>query len=296
MIRLIIILVFLSVPSFGQEIIMFDSIPITKLYKLRPSYQLMNNEKDNIFIKTKEPKPNSYTGKEAGNDVLSSLAVAMFGNWYSHETSREVLWEIKAELKAEEKMKNWQITTFAEGELIKEKTRVENDDGSYSNVTEKWIRIYWDKKVIGFIYEGLKKVSEYELIIYPKEDTLLSNYAEEVFSDQPLALKSEYRNRFYREMINSPISEYAITGKWFDKNLVIIANGSCRNTWFYLDDKLVFVYYPAINKMISVQKKDRNTPYIMINKQKMDFDMFDYYRLALFSQFMSELVFEYKKF
>ena len=295
--RVTVILIFvLSVISLASKAQIntshLDSIPFSKPRVFFRQYEFNHPVLKEVKIslpKIKKADKGNYSSKDAAKDFTADIAASIFGGVFTPTTSRELNWLIEGKIKCNHEWLNWDIELYCSGELHKEKVRVKNDDGSKSVQTIKTIILDWDSGATGFIIENEKSIGKFLVIRQPRWDSLFYKANKDVFDEPKVLLKSANKNKFYNSLLNNNLPEYAVVGMFRDEKFVLIANGVSRNMWFFINDKLVCVFQPDLDNL-SIRKKDRIMPYILVDGQVSDAELVDWFRLALVSKYLSTAI------
>lgn len=261
------------------------TLGIFKPKKSRLEYKFNDTNINSIRIKTVGPQKKTYTGGEAARDFFNDILVGGLG--FSTSSSDDMEWQLKGELQCTNDTMNWEVLLFCSGEFEKEKEVVENDDGSKSIETTKHKYVHWDEGSTGVILENEVPIGKFGVFMMPRNDSLIYNTYKEAFLDEPESIKTTSKNRFYIESIDEYIPEYAVLGVFREKQFTLIANGDSRRMWFYVNNQLIWVFKTDVDNLLPIHKKDRFMPTLHVSKQATKEEMYDWYRMALTSKYIS---------
>lgn len=282
---LVIVPLILSSMAKAQSINDPITLGIFKPVKSRLEYKFNDTNINSIRIKTIGPQKKTYTGGEAARDFFSDLLVSGLG--FSTSSSDDMEWELKGKILCTNDAMNWEVLLFCSGEFEKEKEVVKNEDGSKSIETTKHKYVHWEEGATGVILENEVPIGKFGVFPFPRNDSLIYNTYKEAFLDEPEPIKTSSKNRFYIESIDEYIPEYAVLGVFRGEQFTLIANGDSRRMWFYSNNKLIWIFKTDVDNLLPIRKKDRVKPTLQVSKQATQEEMYDWYRMALASKYMS---------
>lgn len=286
-------IVFLVIGLAGSAYAQTSEEPVTigifKPKKGRLEYRFNNTDLSKVFIKMVGPQKKTYTGGEMAQDVINDVLVQALGGILSSGSSRDMEWELKGKLVCNNEAMNWEVLLFCEGEFEKEKELIKNDDGSTSVQTTKRKFVHWDKGATGVILENEVPIGGFGLFMNPRADSLIYTTYKEAFIDQPEQIKTTSKNNYYIESIDEYIPEYAVLGKFRGEQFTLIANGDSRRMWFYINNKLQWIFKTDVDNLLPIRKKDRFMPSLQIQDSSTDL-LPDWFRMALVSKYLSSAI------
>lgn len=261
------------------------TIGIFKPKKSRLEYRFNNTTLSKVRIKTIGPQKRTYKGGEMARDLVNDVLVDAFN--FTTSSSQEMDWELHGKLLCNNDSLNWEVMLFAEGLFEKEKERVEENDGSTSVKTTKYKYVHWEEGTTGVIIENESLVAEFGIYFSPRNDSLIYNSYREAFLDQPEPIKTQSKNKYYIESIDEYIEEYAVLGRFRGNQFTLIANGDSRRMWFYVNNELQWIFKTDVDNLLPIRKKDRFMPSLQVAGDIPSEKLFDCYRMALVSKYLS---------
>ena len=223
-------------------------------------------------------KPNQAL-RDVGNGVMTALTGIGFGS------SAEGNWKIPSIIQCNDLLSGWIVSLFCEGSVQKERERVKDSDGSWSVETNKTNVYNWDKNATGIIVEGNDTVGFFTIVMNPREHKLISPLYENYMPEQQTK-NSKSLAQWTESRLQSSGTDYGITGKIREKDFIICRNRSDRKAWIFTDNVIRCIFQEDL--YTGVSKKNRITPYILINKNFTDLDRRDLFRLAIMSRMMNK--------
>jgi hypothetical protein len=260
-----------------------DSVPVIKPKMNQDLYHF--NDGGGTEIQFWKHQPVLFKGRRPMRDFGNEMLTLATG--FNFSSSNDVIWKVDGRIECNDALPEWNIILFCEGNLIKDRERVRDSDGSLSIETNKTKVLFWDKNATGSILEGADTVGFFLIIMDPRQNTLLKPWAAEIFSqrnDQPMpASKNQWilNPGYYRDV------DYGIIGTLRDKKLAIISNGSIFKTWIYMQNEFKCIFRADLDDN-RISKKDRVMPYLLIDKNIPDTERLDLLRLALMSRLVNK--------
>lgn len=267
----------------GQSILINpDSIGVKKPKFLKNMYALSQPIEQEITIKTRSPKaeselPGSFFGKMAGGALTLFTGI-------STSTSEEAFWVMQNELISTNLGQSWSVPLYFEGEYMKTRERVNNDDGSTSLETQRGVSVDWSKGASGFIVEIGDTLGWFNLNTNPHGDSLDLYWLERLRYDGIIEDNKLEKHRgfeSYRDLL--------VKGQLKNYDFVIISNNSLFRTLIIINGVPVAVFQREPNFVI-LKKKNKVHPYFLLNKDLLENTKMDLIRLGILSSLLFEIV------
>ena len=254
-------------PKMNQDLYLFTGSGGTEI-------QFWKNQP--VIFKGKKPL------RDFGNGLLTLASGLGFGS------SNDIIWRVNGRIKCNDALPDWNINLFCEGNITKDRERVRDTDGSWSVETDKIKMMFWDKDATGFILEGADTVGFFLIIMDPHRNTLLNPWATEIFSQKntqviPASKKWSLNPKYLKDV------DYGVAGRFRDKNLAIISNGSTFKTWIYIQNEFKCIFSADLDDNM-ISKKDRVMPYFLIDQNIPETERSDLLRLAIMSRIINQVM------
>lgn len=266
------------------EITDLDSVAIVKPKMHGKSYQFIDNGPKEIQYKNIENVLTNDSSTLGLSGFSSAVLTQLTG--LGSSSAREGFWKVSGSINCNDTLPDWYVYLFCKGYQQKDRERIRNDDGSVSMQTNKTNVYYWNSKATGLILENMDTVGVFQIIIGIPEDELVKKWHEFIFNKRSFSQNFSSNTKWPTEPYFSYGTNYEITGKFRDKNFVLIQNGTNRRVWIFFDELLAGMFQGDIDYS-GVNKKSRNRPYLMINKEIPPGDRRYIFRLAIMSRFMN---------
>ena len=280
---LIILLSFFIVSTFAQRILTdCDSIIIPGPKLFSEVYKLDDPRLKQIKISTSTPE--SVTGKP--KNFWGNLAGGLFTltSGISTTSSEEDIWVTEDKLEAGNDGYTWGVHLFFPGEFSKVRNRVENDDGSKSTETEKSVSVNWDNGANGLIMENGDTIGRFSLSTDFQSDKEGQVWLQRIKDESQWVsekLKKSEPGGMY--------DDYVVFGNLRGKNFDIITNGKLHKSVIFIDDKVVAVFQgPPVVSILG--KKNKITPYLLLDRSFEESGKIDIFRLALLNRLLDKRV------
>lgn len=258
-------------PLQAQSILSnYDSLPITKAKSSKDVFQL-NHPVKQLDIHYKKPEAVSLIPRKSGFFEGALTLLTGIGTGSSTESS----WLLSANINSIEKSDAWDALLFVEGEYIKNRERIKNDDGSVSIDTQKGVVIHWDKGAYGLVRHHADTLAVFQVSQELNKDSLNEMWL------------STLRN--HGRAVSNKLKKYDPYGSGSD----LYINGVFRNKPFLLiTDEQSYQSLLVINgepmalfqqntPYIILSKKDKVRPYILCRSGLSSSESSDFIRLAL---------------
>jgi hypothetical protein len=269
----------------GQtETTVLDSVPVVKPKMRRPLYIFSNNGPKEISVRDIPAEFIKDPSTPRLNGWGSALFTSLIGLGSSSTT--DGYWKVSGDITCNDTLPEWSVNLFCGGYLKKERERVRNDDGSTSLETNMTNVYNWDKNAFGVIMESADTIGSFQIFRNLPEDEFLNKWSSFIFREQSSKQNFNSKNDLFSLPNLLTGLDYEISGKFRDKNFVIIQNGIDRKIWIFWDDSLAGMFQGDFDYTY-ITKKKRNFPYFLINKEIPLLDRRDLFRLAIMGRFMN---------
>lgn len=267
------------------EVTDLDSVAIVKPDFNGELYQFTDNGSKEIRYRNVE----NVLIKDSSKPGISGLGSVMLTEitGLASSSGREGLWIVSGAINCNDTVPEWNIYLYCKGYQQKDRERTRNDDGSVSMSTTRTDVYFWDKDATGVILESLDTVGSFKIVIGIPEDDLVKKWHEFIFNTRSSGQGYSSNGKKLSEQYFAYGTSYSITGKFQGKNFVLIQNGTSRKAWIFIDEMLAGMFQGDIDYS-GVKKKNRNRPYLMINKKIPSGERRYIFRLAIMSRFMNK--------
>jgi hypothetical protein len=271
------------VNTFAQKILTdYDSIVIPGPKFFTEVYKLDDSRLKQIKIVTRAPE--SVTGKQ--KNFWGNLAGGLFTltTGISTSSSDEDIWVTEDRLEAGNDGYSWGIHLFFPGEFSKVRNRVENDDGSKSTETEKSVSVNWDNGANGLIMENGDTIGRFSLSTDFQSDGEGRRWIQRIEDESGWV-----REKLKKSEPGGMYDDYVVFGNLRGKNFDVITCGNLHKSVIFIDDKVVAVFQgPPVVSILG--KKNKITPYLLLDKSFEDSGKIDVFRLALLNRLIDKRV------
>jgi hypothetical protein len=276
---------FLAAQLKGQtETTVLDSVPVVKPKMHRPVYKYYNNGPKEISILDNAAE----LTKDPSTPKLNGWGSALFTTFIGlgSSSTKDGFWKVSGVISCNDTLPDWSVNLFCGGSQKKERERVRDNDGSTSVETNTTNVYNWDKGAFGVILESADTIGYFQIFRDLPEDDFLNKWSSFIFSDPGSRQNFNSKNDLFSLPNLSTGLDYEISGKFRDRNFIIIQNGINRKIWIFWDDLLAGMFQADLDYTY-VTKKSRNLPYFLINREIAEQDKRDLFRLAIMSRFMN---------
>jgi len=261
-----------------------DSVPVVKPKMHRSVYKYSNNGPKEIRILDNSAE----LTKDPSTPVLNGWGSALFTSFIGlgSSSTTDGYWKISGVISCNDTLPDWSVNLFCEGYVKKERERVRDDDGSTSVETNTTNVYNWDKGGSGVILESVDTIGSFQIFRNLPEDDFLNKWSSFIFSDPGSKQNFNSKNDLFSLPNLLTGLDYEISGRFRDRNFIIIQNGINRKIWIFWDDLLACMFQADLDYSY-VTKKTRNIPFFLINREIPVQERRDLFRLAIMSRFMN---------
>jgi len=246
-----------------------DTIHLSQKEYYRDDFSLQDTLISTISIqKAAAVEMNDVKFKPGGN-ILGGLATIATGIGFG--STKEVDWYMASTIRTSNPKLDWIFDVYCPGYVEKERTRVKNDDGSYSVETNYVNRFSWEKGAIGFIIEAGDTVGWHYVYRYPRTDTAAQKWSQIVYKGNPEHTAINYR-------------EFALIGQFAGKESGILFNSEDNRIYIFNGNTLSGIYQcqkPPEFKLSKKKRKPFAQPYLLLNHSLTAWERMDVLRLAM---------------
>ena len=246
-----------------------DTIHLSQKEYYRDDFSLQDTLISTISIqKAAAVEMNDVKFKPGGN-ILGGLATIATGIGFG--STKEVDWYMASTIRTSNPKLDWIFDVYCPGYVEKERTRVKNDDGSYSVETNYVNRFSWEKGAIGFIIEAGDTVGWHYVYRYPRTDTAAQKWSQIVYKGNPEHTAINYR-------------EFALIGQFAGKESGILFNSEDNRIYIFNGNTLSGIYQcqkPPEFKLSKKKRKPFAQPYLLVNHNLTAWERMDVLRLAM---------------
>jgi len=182
-------------------------------------------------------------------------------------------WVIENELTCLDAAYTWRVPLYISGELIKDRERVKNEDGSTSVVTKKGIQVDWNKGAYGLILERADTLGYFTIVTNLREDTSCGRWLSKL-SQEGKATMSKLKF-FYP----GPGYDFKVVLAFREKAFSMITNGSYFRSLILVNESPVAIFQSDPH-YITLNKKNRLDPYLLLSGSVDEKNKTDLIRLA----------------
>jgi hypothetical protein len=267
-----------------------DSVDIAKPKKGRFLYEFQDRVFSSVQIREKSIKRSPVSSGEVFGNIGRGALALLAGPSFTFGSSKEVFWNLRAELESNNENLSWEINLLCPGILEKNKQRVTNDDGSYSVDTEKTAYLNWHEEATGFILEHGDTIAKFIIIMDPRTNPLLSQWNEAPYRDQLPRYQPPQKHIWGMPLISNWNVDFGIVGILRGNNFVLLYNGELWQSWLFDQDRMRMIFNADIDDLPMVTKKDRLIPTLKINQPYTIQEKYDLMRMAIMSRYLSKTV------
>jgi hypothetical protein len=203
-----------------------------------------------------------------------------------HSSSTDVSWKKSSIIKSNDMLPEWMVSLFCEGYTQENRTVVKDlNNGSRSEEYTQLDRYLWEKDAGGILTENSDTIGLFSIRMNPREDTLLKLWTADIFPEQS---SQNTGSKVKLSVSWKPVdgADFAITGKFRDKDFTLIRNGSDRKVYIYFMKHLICMFQSDVD-FPGIAKKYRIKPYLLINRNIPEINKRDLFRLAIVSRYIS---------
>jgi len=259
-----------------------DSISLQKTKAFKHGYSLEHPILKEFTLEIKAPKPVSTLPKRHLDNLIDGAMTIYWG--VVTQSVREALWMSKNEINTHDLQYSWETHLFFQGDLVKTRNQVKNEDGSRSIVSDKVVHIDWSKGAYGIVYEKGDSLFSYSL------ETNLQSDPENLGWIRKLKSESMWvREKIGRYAPHQDNYDLVVKGIIRGKNFTMVTSSFHYRTLILLDDQATAIFQNSPNLHL-VKKKHKYSPYILIKKNYSEIDQIDLIRLIMLNTLLTESI------
>jgi len=264
----------------------YDSIVVNKPGISIPLYKFYYNGNQEIQYGQIRSELVHYKPDPMFKDIGNGIFTLLTGIGFS--TATDVNWKVSGTINCNDKLPDWTVNLFCEGNIEKDRERVVNEDGSRSVETNEINIFYWEKNASGILIESNDTIGFFSIIMDPCENKLLESWCPFIFPEYLTGKNNKSKIKLDVSWRPSPGADYGIIGKLRDRDIILLSNGISRKTWIIIDNKQIFLFQSDLNYP-GISKKYRIQPYFLIDPNISDQDRSEIFRLAMVSKILNNL-------
>jgi hypothetical protein len=265
----------------------FTPVEMLKPRQSKAIYLFPQEVPGEIHLRSHKPDRSAYGAGEALGDAGRNALALVLGSMGS---SREINWQLEAELRCSDRSLDWQIRLFCPGVLEKDSESVRNEDGSRSVQTVKTAFLDWHREATGLILERGDTIGRFIIVMNPRQNPVFGARAEEVYAEQRSESVAAQNNRWFEVPANVPTADFGIIGVLRGERFTLLNNGNVRKIWLYSGDRHLGFFFPDLDDNPFLRKKDRIQPRLLLAPDLPAEERSDWIRMALAGHQLSLLV------
>jgi len=252
-----------------EKIPAFDTIHLVHPDYYRNDFSLEDTLIHTISIKSTEAVQMNDAHFKMGGNILGGFATIATGIGFG--SAKEVDWYLASTIRTSNPKMDWIFDVYCPGYVEKERTRVKNNDGSYSVETNYVNKFLWNEGAIGFIIEAGDSIGWHYVYRFPRTDTAAQKWSQLVYKGNPAHPVVNYR-------------EFALIGEFTGKESGILFNSEDNRIYIYNGSELSGIYqcqYPPKMTLNKKKRKPHEQPYLLVNTEVTAWERMDVLRLAM---------------
>jgi len=208
----------------AQEIVhAFDTIHLFHHDFYSNDYSLKDTLIHTISIQTTAATQMNDVHFKLGGSILGGLATIATGIGFG--SAKEVDWYLASAIRTSNPRLDWTFDVYCPGYVEKERTRVKNDDGSFSVETNYVDKFLWHERAICFIIEAGDSIGWHYVYRFPRTDSAAQKWSHMVYKGNPVPQAVNYR-------------EFALIGEFTGKESGILFNSEDNRIYIFNGSEL----------------------------------------------------------
>lgn len=248
----------------------FDTLKIICIDYYCTGYNIDDTTINSVNIQNSAVQQMNDVHFSFGGDVLRGALTLVTGLGIGG--SENVDWYLASVIRTNNPELDWILDVYCPGYIEKERTRVKNDDGSFSVETNYVDKFSWHKGALGFIIETGDTIGWHYVYKNPRTDTALRMYALQVYQGEKSHSSVNYR-------------EFALLGELAGNKSVILYNIENNRIYLFSGNGLTGIYQcQKPPPQIAFGRKKRRVspqPYLLVNNELSHWERMDLLRLAM---------------
>jgi len=264
-----------------NTIVLFDTIHLVQKQYYSEDFSLDDTLINKISIQKAAAVQLKDAKFKAGGNILGGLMTVATGIGFSSQA--DVDWYLASLIRTSNPKLDWIFDVYCPGYIEKERTRVKNDDGSYSVETNYIDRFSWEKGSLGLIIEAGDTIGWNYVYRNPRTDTATQKWLHLVYTGI-----QEYPAINY--------NEFALAGEFTGKKYGILFNSPQNRIYIITGDEISGIYQCQKPPQLKLSKKKRKPfvqPYLLVNIKLAAWERMDILRLAMVGLRMKSAVESY---
>jgi len=259
----------------------FDTIKLVHTDYYRNDYALEDTLINSISIQNSAVQQMKDVHFKLGGNILAGMMTLATGIGFG--SSKEVDWYLASVLRTNNPKLDWILDVYCPGYIEKERTRVKNDDGSFSVETNYVDRFSWHQGAIGFIIEAGDTIGWHYVYMEPRTDTALLKWSQLVYTG-----KKEHTSLAYRE--------FGLHGEFNGNISSIFYNSNNNRIYLFTGNELTGIFQcqkPPPQILFNKKKRKIAQPYLLVNNKLTAWDRMDILRLAMVGLRIKNVIINY---
>ena len=253
----------------GQNIVVpCDTVHLLQTEYYHDDFSLNDTLISTISIQKSAPVQMNDVKFKPGGNILGGLATIATGIGFG--STKEVDWYLASTIRTSNPKLDWIFDVYCPGYVEKERTRVKNDDGSYSVETNYVNKFLWHEGAIGFIIETGDTIGWHYVYRFPRTDTAAQKWSQIVYGGN-------------QEHASINYTEFALIGEFNGNQSGILVNSEDNRIYIFDGNTLSGMYQCQKPPKLKLNKKKRTfaQPYLLVNKKLTAWERADVLRLAM---------------
>lgn len=233
----------------------YDSLAVKKPKSGKDLFQL-NHALKQVEVLCEKPEAVSLIPRKSGFFASALTLLTGIGTSSSTESS----WLLPGHINCANSADSWDVLLYAEGEYVKNKERIRNDDGSVSVDTQKGVVIQWDKGAYGLVRHHSDTLAVFQTAPELSSDSLITIWLP--------TLRDHGRNVAYKLRKYVPFGsggDLYLRGVFRDQPFILITDGQSYQSLFVMNGEPLAIFQQA-TPFIILSKKDKIRPFFLFRK------------------------------
>jgi hypothetical protein len=247
----------------------FDTMQLMQPNDFRDVYTIRDTLINSISIQASAATQVNAVHFTFGGDVLKGMMALATGIGIGG--IKNVDWYLASIIRTSNPKLDWILDIYCPGYVEKQKSRVRNNDGSYSVETNYENAFLWEKGAIGFIIEAGDTVGWHYVYRDPRINPALAKWLQPAYQG-----KQEHASINYRE--------FALLGEFAGKESCILFNSSDNRIYLFRGNEptgILQCLKPSMQIIFNKKKHKVVQPYLLVNQKLTAWERMDVLRLAM---------------
>ncbi len=206
---------------------------------------------------------------KTGGNMLRGMITLATG--FGIGDAKDVDWYLTSDIQTNNPELDWKMDVYCPGNVEKQRSRVKNENGSYSLETYYVNTFLWNKGALGFIIEKNDTIGWHYVHREPRTDTAVQKWARQVYPPD-----QEY------SLVN--YQEFALLGEFTGKESSIYYNSISDRIYIFSDQGLKGIFQcqpPPPQNLFKKKKRIPPQPYLLADNSLTAWERIDLLRLAM---------------